>query len=159
MVLECLLKVFRGRNPDNERLEEKYGMSFEEFCQTIERLELRKLPVHRWSEVLSDWKRWAELNSTEVRLPKRRDVVRRLKVVDGEISKIEDKYGLSYRHFYDLVEGEISYLLERFELGEILEDFGELLDLLAEKEMLMEMIGKRIDLIAKLDEGWVRICG
>ena len=81
---------------------------------------------------------------------------RRIRRIDEEIRKLEEKYGMSYKEFYNRVEGEISPLLEKFDIDEVMDDLQRLITLLDEKEKLIKKLGVNVDLFAELDEDWVR---
>lgn len=85
-----------------------------------------------------------------------RRIERRLKEIDEEIRKLEEKYRMSYKEFYNRVEGEITPLLERFDLDEIMDDLQKLVTLLDEKEKLLKKLGKNVNLFAELDEDWIK---
>ena len=87
----------------------------------------------------------------------RRKIERRIEEIDEEISKLEKKYGMSYEEFYNRVEGEITPLLKRFDMDEIMDDLQKLVSLLDEKEKLLRKLGIEADLFAELDEGWERV--
>ena len=85
------------------------------------------------------------------------ELERRIKEIDEEIRRLEEKYGMSYKEFYNHVEGDMSVLLERFDAEEVMDDLKRLVDLLDEKEKILRKMGKDVDLFAELDEGWVKI--
>ncbi len=87
----------------------------------------------------------------------RRKIERRIEEIDEEISKLEQKYGMSYEEFYNRMEGEITPLLKRFDMDEIMDDLQKLVSLLDEKEKLLRKLGIEADLFAELDEGWERV--
>ena len=84
-------------------------------------------------------------------------IERRIKEIDEEIRRLEEKYGMSYREFYNHVEGDMSPLLERFDVEEIMDDLQRLVTLLDEKEKLLRRLGRDVDLFAELDHDWVKV--
>ncbi len=89
-------------------------------------------------------------------LRERREIERRIKEIDEKIRKLEEKYSMSYKEFYNRVEGEISPLLEKFDIDEVMDDLQKLVNLLDEKEKLLKKLGINVDLFAELDEEWIR---
>ncbi len=81
----------------------------------------------------------------------------RIKEIDEEIRLLEKKYGMSYKEFYNHVEGDMSPLLEKFDLDEIMDDLQKLITLLDEKEKLLRKLGMDVNLFAELDDDWVRV--
>ncbi len=86
-----------------------------------------------------------------------RQIEKRLREIDEEIRKIEKKYGMSYKEFYNHVEGDMSPLLEKFDPDEIMDDLQKLITLLDEKEKLLKKLGVDANLFAELDDDWVKI--
>jgi translation initiation factor 2 alpha subunit (eIF-2alpha) len=85
------------------------------------------------------------------------ELERRLREIDEEIRRLEEKYGMSYKEFYNHVEGNMNVLLERFDADEVMDDLAKLIDLLDEKEKILRKMGKDVNLFSELDEGWVRV--
>jgi len=85
------------------------------------------------------------------------ELERRLREIDEEIRRLEEKYGMSYKEFYNHVEGDMSVLLRKFDADEVMDDLAKLIDLLDEKEKILRKLGKDVDLFSELDEGWVRV--
>lgn len=81
----------------------------------------------------------------------------RIKEIDREIRELENKYGMSYKEFYNHIEGDMSPLLKKFDVEEVMDDLEKLITLLDEKEKLLRSLGKRVDLLSELDEGWVKV--
>ena len=90
-------------------------------------------------------------------LEREREIEERIKEIDLEIRGLEEKYGMSYREFYNHVEGDMSPLLERFDADEVMDDLAKLVKLIDEKEKLLKELGKEANLFAELDEGWVKV--
>jgi len=90
-------------------------------------------------------------------LEREREIEERIKEIDLEIRRLEEKYGMSYREFYNHVEGDTSPLLERFDADEVMDDLAKLVKLIDEKEKLLKELGKEANLFAELDEGWVKV--
>lgn len=87
----------------------------------------------------------------------RRKAENRIKEIDLKIRELEKKYGMSYKEFYNCIEGDMSVLLEKFDADEVMDDLEKLLNLLDEKERLLKELGKDVDLFEELDEGWVKV--
>ncbi len=83
--------------------------------------------------------------------------IARIKEIDQELRSLENKYGMSYKEFYNHVEGDMSPLLEKFDVEEVMDDLEKLITLLDEKEKLLRSLGKRVNLFSELDEGWVKV--
>ena len=81
----------------------------------------------------------------------------RIREIDEEIRRLESKYGMSYKEFYNHVEGDMRPLLRKFDLGEIMDDLEKLIRLLDEKEKLLKKLGVQVDLFSELDEDWKRV--
>jgi len=64
---------------------------------------------------------------------------------------------MSYKEFYNHIEGDMSPLLEKFDVEEVMDDLERLVTLLDEKEKLLRSLGKRANLFSELDEGWVKV--
>ena len=86
-----------------------------------------------------------------------KEIEERIREIDLKIRKLEEKYGMSYKEFYNHVEGDMSPLLERFDADEVMDDLAELVKLLNEKERLLKELGREANLFAELDEGWVKV--
>ncbi|WP_457549021.1 hypothetical protein [Archaeoglobus sp.] len=56
--------------------------------------------------------------------------------IDRQIREIEEKYGMSYKEFYEHFESDISKLLENHDLKEVMDDISKLLELIDAKEKL-----------------------
>ena len=78
--------------------------------------------------------------------------VTRIKEIDEELKSIECKYGMNYVEFYNHVEGDMSLLLKKFDIEEIMDDLERLITLIDEKEKLLKR-----DIFSELDEGWVKV--
>ena len=83
--------------------------------------------------------------------------VTRIKEINQKLRDLESKYGMSYRDFYNYVEGDMSTLLQKFDVEEVMDDLERLISLLDEKEELLKSLGKRVNLFSELDEGWTKI--
>ena len=81
----------------------------------------------------------------------------RIREIDEAIRELEEKYGMSYKEFYNHVEGDMSALLERFDADDIMDDLSKLIDLLDEKEKLLRKLGIKADLFSELDEDWIKV--
>ena len=86
----------------------------------------------------------------------KRQIVR-IKEIDLELRRLEEKYGMSYKDFYNHVEGDMSVLLEKFDADEVMDDLAKLVSLLDEKEKLLKELGKEVDLFAEMDKDWVKM--